>query len=77
MTVWCRSTWLVTLPSAYLEPGCVTVSSTASLMAMPRLPSDSGSSASTARPALVWSLGLGMTLAPQSCIMLRRYGFWW
>ena len=55
----------------------MTASSTASLMAMPRLPSDSGSSASTARPALVWSLGLGITSAPQVCIMLRRYGFWW
>ena len=55
----------------------MTASSTASLMAMPRLPSDSGSSASTARPALVLSLGLGITSAPQSCIMLRRYGFWW
>ena len=51
---------------------CVAASSTASLMAMPRLPGESGVAASTARPELVWSLGLGKTSAPQVCIIMRR-----
>ena len=77
MTVWCRQTWLSTLPSEYFVSGCVTVSSMASLMAMPRLPAQCGSSASSLRPYSVWSLGLGWTVAPQVCMSIRRYGFWW
>ena len=37
-TVWCSRTWLSTLPSAYLVSSRVAASSTASLIAMPRLP---------------------------------------
>ena len=60
MTVWCRQTWLSTLPSEYLVCGCVTVSSIASLMAMPRLPGQCGSSASSLRPNCGLVAGTGM-----------------
>ena len=50
-------------------------SSTASEMAMPRLPGDAGSAARIARPELVSSDGLATTLAPQASIIERRYGF--
>ena len=76
MTVWCSSTWLSTLPSAYLAAGSGPADSTASLIAMPRLPVESGWSASTARPAEVTSDGLGCTVAPYASISSRRYGFW-
>ncbi len=52
-----------------------TASSTASLIAMPRLPGLSGVAARIARPAFVVSLGLATTFAPYSCIIERRYGF--
>ena len=51
-------------------------SSTASEIAMPRLPGLFGSFASTARPACVSSEGLAKTSAPQVFIMERRKGFW-
>jgi len=50
-------------------------SSTASEIAMPRLPVEFGSSSRIRRPALVSDEGLGTTLAPQVSIMLFRYGF--
>ena len=53
-----------------------TASSTASLMAMPRLPGVSGHLASTARPALVFGLGLATHSAPHACIISLRKGFW-
>src|SRR6267142_1048956 len=43
ITVWCMSTWLSTLPSEYLVSSRVAASSTASLIAMPRLPGEPGS----------------------------------
>jgi hypothetical protein len=51
-------------------------SSTASEIAMPRLPGESGSRWSMARPELVSGDGLGTTLAPHVSIITRRYGFW-
>ena len=50
-------------------------SSTASLMAIPRLPGVSGDSARILRPASVWSLGLGMQSAPHTAIIILRNGF--
>ena len=75
ITVWCRSTWLRTLPSEYFVSSRPPASSTASLMAMPRLPGESGSSARTVRPAFVSLDGEGMTVAPNDSMKLRRYGF--
>ena len=48
--------------------------STASLMAMPSEPEESGCSARMARPALVSSDGLATQLPPQVSIIRRRYG---
>ncbi len=64
ITVWWRSTKSNTEPSEYLDPGWVTVSSIASLMAMPRDPVWSGVSASSRRPYSVDRLGLATTSAP-------------
>ena len=72
MTVWCMSTWLSTLPSEYLVSSRMAASSTASLMAMPRLPGESGSCSSTFFPACVSGLGLATTWAPHVSIMMRR-----
>ena len=74
--------WLVqdfalsTLPSAYLVSALPPAASTASLIAMPRLPGESGCRASTSAPALVARDGLACTVAPHVSIMVRRYGFW-
>ena len=76
MTVWCIRTWFSTEPSEYLVSSRWAASSTASEMAMPRLPGDCGSFASTARPAAVSRDGLATTLPPQVSIKSRRYGFW-
>ena len=76
ITVWCSSTWLSTLPSAYLVSALPPAASTASLIAMPRLPGESGSAARNSAPALVARDGLGCTVAPQVSIIVRRYGFW-
>ena len=65
-----------TLPSEYLVSSRPAASSDASLMAMPRLPGESASSARMARPDWVSVLGLGTTFAPQVSISTRRYGFW-
>src|SRR5947209_19544407 len=63
--VWCIRTWLSTLPREYLTvPPLVAATSTASLMAMPRLPWLSGSCARMLRPALVRLLGLAWMAAP-------------
>ena len=43
---------------------------------MPRLPGESGSSASTFWPDWVRVDGDGNTSAPYSSIIDRRYGFW-
>ncbi len=56
--------------------GSVTAASMASLMAMPRLPGVSGIWARMFRPAFVSVLGLATQLAPQTCIMILRKGFW-
>jgi hypothetical protein len=53
----------------------VAASSTASLMAMPRLPVVVGSASSIARPAAVSGEGLGTHVPPQASIIERRYGF--
>ena len=45
-------------------------------MAMPRLPGESGSSASTLAPEVVSRDGLACTVAPQVSMSVRRYGFW-
>ena len=51
-------------------------SSTASEIAMPRLPGESGVSSSTAFPDCVSSDGLATISAPQAWISERRKGFW-
>ena len=76
ITVWCISTWLSTLPSAYRVSALPPAASTASLIAMPRLPVESGCRASISAPALVARDGLACTVAPQVSIIVRRYGFW-
>ena len=76
ITVWCSSTWLSTLPSAYLTSGSGAAISTASLIAMPSEPGWSGVSARMARPAAVRSDGDLCTVAPNVSIISRRYGFW-
>ena len=43
ITVWCSRTWLSTLPSEYFVSSWVAATSTASLIAIPRLPVESGS----------------------------------
>src|SRR5450631_2290658 len=48
----------------------------ASLMAMPRLPGVSGMLAKIVRPALVSLDGLATQLAPHTCIIILRNGFW-
>ena len=45
ITVWCRSTWLSTEPSAYFVSSRCAACSTASEIAIPRLPVESGCSA--------------------------------
>ena len=50
MTVWWSITWLSTEPRAYLVSSRVAASSTASLMAMPSDPLESGVAARTERP---------------------------
>ena len=62
MTVWCSSTKSKTEPSEYFVPGCVTVSSIASLMAMPSEPVWSGFSREDASGrTAVSGLGLATT----------------
>jgi hypothetical protein len=67
---------LRTDPSEYFVSSRWAASSTASEIAIPRLPGDWGSLARMARPACVSMDGLGRTFAPQHSIMIRRYGFW-
>ena len=62
-------------PSEYFVSSRPPASSTASLIAIPRLPVESGSSARMARPAFVSFDGEGMTVAPNDSMKLRRYGF--
>ena len=76
MTVWCSRTWLRTLPSEYAVSSRPAASSTASEIAIPRLPGESGCSASTALPDCVSSDGLGTIVAPQAWMSERRNGFW-
>jgi len=75
MTVWCSSTWLTTDPSEYFVSSWVAASSTASEIAMPRLPGESASSARMPRPAFVRLVGDAYTVAPQVSIIALRYGF--
>ena len=76
MIVWCSSTWFSTLPSAYFVSGSAAATSTASLIAMPSEPGESGCAARIARPAAVRSDGLGWMVPPNVSIIIRRYGFW-
>ena len=75
ITVWCRSTWLSTLPSEYEVSSRCAASSTASEIAIPRLPGVSGNSSRIARPLCVSLDGLATISAPQSWIIERRNGF--
>ena len=43
ITVWCINTWFKTLPSAYFVSALVAARSTASEIAMPKLPGEFGS----------------------------------
>ena len=72
ITVWCISTWFSTEPRAYLVCSSCMANSTASEMAMPRLPGELGSWLRMVRPALVRSEGDGYTLAPQVFIIILR-----
>ena len=75
ITVWCNSTWLSTEPRQYfLLPPLVAAASTASEMAMPSEPGESGSPSRIWRPALVAVEGLAVTAAPYASIIERRYG---
>jgi hypothetical protein len=64
MTLWCMRTWLRTDPSEYFVSSFVAATSTASEMAMPRLPVESGLSSRIARPEFVFCDGLACTFAP-------------
>ena len=64
MTVWWSRTKSNTDPSEYFVPGWVTVSSIASLIAIPSEPVWSGTSSRTALPYFVSRLGLATTSAP-------------
>src|SRR2546427_9147552 len=75
ITVWWRRTWLTTEPSEYLASSCVVASSTASEIAMPRDPGESGSSFNMPRPALVRLGGGAYPVAPHGSTLARRYGF--
>src|SRR2546422_2108872 len=68
-------TWLSTLPSEYFVSSRAAASSTASLIAIPRLPGEFGSCSSTFLPDCVSELGLATTCAPYVSISTRRYGF--
>src|SRR5438046_10086967 len=70
-------TWLSTLPSEYFVSSRVAASSTASLIAIPRLPGEFGSASRTFLPDCVSALGLAPTFAPYVSISTRRYGFCW
>jgi len=65
MIVWCIITWFKTLPREYRVSLEVTASSMASLIAMPRLPGESGFSFRMFLPAFVSLLGLGMQVPPR------------
>src|SRR2546426_10918385 len=67
-------TWLSTLPSAYFVSSRVAASSTASLIAIPRLPGEFGSCWSFLLPACVSGLGVGLSCAPYVSISTTRYG---
>ena len=54
---------------------CVAASSTASLIAMPSDPVESGCCARIARPEFVVSDGDESTSAPNISMKMRRYGF--
>ena len=56
--------------------GSCAATSTASLIAIPSDPVESGCCARIVRPASVRSEGLGWTVPPKVSIMIRRYGFW-
>ena len=64
-----------TLPRQYLVSSCVAATSTASLIAIPRLPVESGSDSRMVRPAFVSVDGEGTTVAPKVWMKERRYGF--
>ena len=68
ITVWCSSTLFLMEPSANLVSSRLSASATASLMAMPMLPGESGFSARIFRPASVRCVGEANTWAPQLCI---------
>ncbi len=78
MTVWCSMTWFSTLPSVYFVSSRVTAASTASLMAMPRLPGRLriGGQNLPAGVGLVRRAGDHVG-APECASCKRRYGFWW
>ena len=76
MTVWCMRTWFRTEPSEYFVSSRGAAASTASEMAIPSEPVESGCSARILRPAFVSWDGLAMTRPPNASIRPRRYGFW-
>ena len=76
MTVWWSRTWLSTEPRQYFVSSLLRASSTASEIAIPREPRQSGSFARTALPASVNGLGEGIVRPPNTSIIALRYGFW-
>ena len=64
ITVWCMSTWLSTEPREYLVSSFLAATSTASDIAMPRLPGCFGSCARIAHPDCVSLDGEATHFAP-------------
>src|SRR5439155_20977063 len=76
ITVWCNRTWFSTEPREYFTaPFEVAATSTASLIAMPSDPVESGCASMIALPACVGGDGDGITSAPNVSMKVRRYGF--
>ena len=71
MIVWCNKTWFKTLPKAYFVSSRWAAISTASEIAIPKLPVLSGLLANIALPDSVSLLGLATHLAPKLSINAR------
>src|SRR4028118_1788480 len=74
ITVWWSRTWLSTLPREYLASSFLAASSTASEMAMPKEPGESGCSARMSRPAWGRAGGRARAPAPSGSVEARRRG---
>ena len=73
--VWCNRTWFRTEPSAYLIFESLAHLSTASEIAIPRLPVEFGFSCNIFLPISVSFEGLAIQRAPKASIIAFLYGF--